>query len=63
MIACWFFMGSCFVVTFLSCLLLFFFVVFYVSFSQKSNCLIWFVFGLFGVLFFLFYINQQSSKE
>ena len=38
MIACWFFMESCFVYV---CYWFFPFVVLVVSFSQKPNCLVW----------------------
>ena len=56
MIACWFFMGSCFVLTFYVMFVTGFSVLLFWLCPFFKNQIVWFgfVFRLFGVLFFLF---------
>ena len=64
MISCWFFMGSCFVLTF--CVLFFTgffpFVVLVVSFSQKLNCLVWICLPIF-LVFYVFFVRLINSLQ
>ena len=58
-------MGSCFVLTFYVMFVSgFFLLLFWLGpFYQKSNCLVWFVFRLFGVLCFFRLINRLQKNK
>ena len=60
MVACWFSMGSCFVLTFCVMFVTGFFVLLFWLCPFLKNQIVWFgfVFRLFDVLFFLFQTSQ-----